>query len=123
MNNSMQNILLQELETFEGILFATSNLNVNLDKAFERRFPYKIHFQKPDTTTREKIWAGKLPNLDPSSLSRLAGAFELTGGQIDNIVRKYLLHNILNDCSPDLWQIEQMCAEETLHGSTSRIGF
>lgn len=123
MNNSMQNILLQELETFEGILFATSNLNVNLDKAFERRFPYKIHLGKPDTATREKIWASKLPDLDSSSVTRLAQAFELTGGQIDNIIRKYLLHNILNDSPPDLSQIGQMCAEETLYGSTSRIGF
>jgi hypothetical protein len=109
MNNSMQNILLQELETFEGILFATSNLNVNLDKAFERRFPYKIHFRKPD--------------VDPQAVATLAGGFELTGGQIDNIVRKYLLHNILNDTAPDLGQIEQMCSEESLHGATSRIGF
>ena len=123
MNNSMQNILLQELETFEGILFATSNLNVNLDKAFERRFPYKIHFRKPDVATREKIWAGKLPDLDPQAVATLAGGFELTGGQIDNIVRKYLLHNILNDTAPDLGQIEQMCSEESLHGATSRIGF
>jgi hypothetical protein len=123
MNNSMQNILLQELESFEGILFATSNLNVNLDKAFERRFPYKIHFGKPDTATRGKIWASKLPDLDSSAVTRLAQAFELTGGQIDNIIRKYLLHNILNDSSPDLTQIEQMCAEETLYNGGSRIGF
>jgi SpoVK/Ycf46/Vps4 family AAA+-type ATPase len=123
MNNSMQNILLQELETFEGILFATSNLNVNLDKAFERRFPYKIHFRKPDVATREKIWATKLPDLEPPAVATLAQGFELTGGQIDNIVRKYLLHNILNDNPPDLGQIEQMCTEETLHGPASRIGF
>jgi SpoVK/Ycf46/Vps4 family AAA+-type ATPase len=114
---------LQELETFEGILFATSNLNVNLDKAFERRFPYKIHFRKPDVATREKIWATKLPDLDPQAVATLAQSFELTGGQIDNIVRKYLLHNILNDTTPDLGQIEQMCTEESLHGAASRIGF
>jgi hypothetical protein len=73
--------------------------------------------------TREKIWTGKLPDLAPQAVSALAHNFELTGGQVDNIVRKYVLHNILNDNPPDLRQIEQMCAEETLHGATSRIGF
>ena len=35
MNNSMQNILLQELEDFKGILMATTNLTSNLDEAFD----------------------------------------------------------------------------------------
>ena len=38
----MQNILLQELEDFNGILMATTNLTSNLDEAFDRRFLYKI---------------------------------------------------------------------------------
>jgi SpoVK/Ycf46/Vps4 family AAA+-type ATPase len=36
--NAIQNVLLEELENFDGILFATSNLVANLDSAFERRF-------------------------------------------------------------------------------------
>ncbi len=123
MNNSMQNILLQELETFEGILFATSNLNVNLDKAFERRFLYKVHYQKPGLATREKIWASKLPDLCPSSISQMARNFEFTGGQIDNVVRKYLLENILSEQSLDVNQLSKLCREESLHQHGSRIGF
>lgn len=42
MENTMQNIILQEMENFEGILIATTNLAANFDKAFERRFLYKI---------------------------------------------------------------------------------
>ena len=42
MENSIQNIILQEMETLEGIMIATTNLTSNLDKAFERRFLYKI---------------------------------------------------------------------------------
>jgi SpoVK/Ycf46/Vps4 family AAA+-type ATPase len=43
MNNSMQNILLQELEDFEGILFATSNMHINLDKALNADFYIKFN--------------------------------------------------------------------------------
>ena len=38
MENSIQNIILQEMEKLDGILIATTNLTTNLDKAFERRF-------------------------------------------------------------------------------------
>ena len=41
MENSIQNIILQEMETLDGIMIATTNLTSNLDKAFERRFLYK----------------------------------------------------------------------------------
>ncbi len=123
MNNSIQNILLQELENFEGILFATSNLNLNLDKAFERRFLYKIRFRKPSIPTREKIWQNKLPELNKDAFKQLASQFEFTGGQIDNVVRKYLLENIINSKSPDLKEVEKFCEEELLEGYSSRIGF
>lgn len=55
MENSIQNIILQEMETLEGIMIATTNLTTNLDKAFERRFLYKIRFDKPSVEVRSKI--------------------------------------------------------------------
>ena len=36
--NTIQNIILEEMEKLDGILIATTNLADNLDKAFERRF-------------------------------------------------------------------------------------
>ena len=56
MENNIQNIILQEMETLEGIMIATTNLTANLDKAFERRFLYKIRFEKPTVDSRAKIW-------------------------------------------------------------------
>ena len=47
MENSLQNIILQEMENLDGIMIATTNLQQNMDKAFERRFLYKIKFDKP----------------------------------------------------------------------------
>lgn len=40
--NTIQNILLEEMEKLDGILVATTNLASNLDSAFERRFLFKI---------------------------------------------------------------------------------
>ncbi len=54
--NAIQNILLEELENFNGILFATSNLVDNIDVAFERRFLFKIKFEKPRNENAAKIW-------------------------------------------------------------------
>ncbi|MBP5562334.1 MAG: AAA family ATPase [Muribaculaceae bacterium] len=52
MENSIQNIILQEMENLDGILIATTNLVENLDSAFERRFLYKIRFSAPDAKVR-----------------------------------------------------------------------
>lgn len=43
--NTIQNIILEEMERLEGIMIATTNLANNLDAAFERRFLFKIKFE------------------------------------------------------------------------------
>src|SRR5690554_2339245 len=52
--NAIQNIILEELENFRGILVATTNLQDNLDPAFERRFLFKVRFSKPDVNKDRK---------------------------------------------------------------------
>ena len=59
--NAMQNIILEEMEDFKGILIATTNLEDNFDKAFERRFLYKVKFERPSEATKMKIWRNKMP--------------------------------------------------------------
>ncbi len=112
MNNSMQNILLQELEDFKGILIATSNLDLNLDSAFERRFLYKVRFEKPNETTRFEIWKTKIPELREEDALQLSNDFQLTGGQIDNVSRKYHLTHILDDSALDLHNLRDLCERE-----------
>jgi len=89
MHNQMQNIFLEQIERFEGILIATTNLLENIDKAFSRRFNYKVEFKKPDATQRMRLWQLMLPEkadyeegFDVQSLSRAA----LTGGQIELVI-------------------------------------
>jgi len=90
MHNQMQNIFLEQIENFRGMLIATTNLLENIDKAFSRRFNYKIEFKRPDEAQRVELWKKMLPldapyekDFDPLPLSKYA----LTGGQINLIVK------------------------------------
>lgn len=121
--NSLQNILLEELEKLDGILIATTNLCDNLDSAFERRFLYKIKFGLPTTQAKQYIWKDKLQWLNDEESSALA-AFSLSGGEIDNIVRKAIINEVLSGSRPDLEQMKVWCGEEKLtQGRSAAIGF
>jgi SpoVK/Ycf46/Vps4 family AAA+-type ATPase len=121
--NAIQNVLLEELENFEGILIATTNLHKNFDKAFERRFLFKIAFGKPGLDARKKIWRLKMPGLPATDYSALAKQFNFTGGQIDNIVRKYEIFKIVQNKKANLKQLERFCREELLDGEIKKMGF
>ena len=111
MNNAMQNILLEELEKFDGIFFATTNLIDNMDSAFDRRFLYKVEFSKPSSKTRSKIWKAKLPQLSDKAIDVIA-SYDLSGGQIENVSRKYMLDTILNLKSFDIEALKKLCENE-----------
>ena len=112
MNNTMQNILLEELENFEGIFMATTNLIDNMDDAFSRRFLNKIKFEKPSSKIRMAIWKSKLTDLDDSAYEKLSKC-DLSGGQIENVSRKYLINKILNQKEFDMSEILDYVKEET----------
>lgn len=90
MHNQMQNIFLEQIEKFQGILIATTNLLENIDQAFSRRFNYKIEFKKPDKAQRLKLWKMMLPKNAPYEEGfdvELLCKYPLTGGQINLIVK------------------------------------
>jgi len=95
MLNSMQNILLQYLEDFEGIFMATTNYINNLDEAFDRRIFYKKAFELPDENTRFQILQDLFPEWPSDWIKDIASDFELSGSQIQNIKRKLLVDSIL----------------------------
>ena len=125
MENSIQNIILQEMETLDGIMIATTNLTQNLDKAFERRFLYKIKFNKPTVEARTQIWHSMIPELSDKDVLTLASNYDLSGGQIENIARHYAIDNILNGQSADvLPMLIRHCDNERLDDRSMRkIGF
>ena len=125
MNNAMQNIILQEMEDLDGILFATTNLTANLDNAFERRFLFKVEFHKPDTEVKEKIWMSMLKNIGSDEAHQLAAHFDFSGGQIENVARKRTIDYILNGKYATLEEIEDYCRTELLNNNKEHrpIGF
>ena len=124
MDNAMQNIILQEIEDLDGILIATTNLTSNLDKAFERRFLYKIEFHKPDTDVKTKIWQYMLKDISADDARQLASHFDFSGGQIENVARKRTVDYILSGKFASLDEIEAYCRAELLNGKQRRsIGF
>ena len=123
--NRIQNILLEEIENFEGILIATTNLATNMDTAFERRFLFKIEFRKPSITAKSEIWKSKIPQLSEEDCELLASQFDFSGGQIDNIVRKNEINEIIYGNKLNVKTLVEFCKDETMSNRVERraIGF
>ncbi len=122
--NAIQNIILEEMENLDGILIATTNLADNLDKAFERRFLFKIYFDLPTIEAKTNIWKDKLPTLSTEEATTLASTFEFSGGQIDNIVRKSLIQEVISGNKPTLNDLITMCSEEKISkNGVRKMGF
>ena len=126
LENNIQNIILQEMEQLEGILIATTNLAENMDKAFERRFLYKVKFEKPDLHGRLQIWQTMIPSLNDADASFLAARYDFSGGEIENIARHYTIQSILHGKPADMLKsLVGYCDSERLEGRTPKrkVGF
>ena len=125
MNNAMQNIILQEIENLDGILIATTNLTGLLDKAFERRFLFKVEFHKPAPDVKARIWRAMFKDqLTEQQAMELAEEFDFSGGEIENVARKSSIDYILEGEPLTMPRLRQYCREERLASrSAPRIGF
>ncbi|MEO0077197.1 MAG: ATP-binding protein [candidate division WOR-3 bacterium] len=90
--NYMTNVLMQEIEQFDGLVILTTNRELAMDPAFERRILFKIKFDVPKAEERAKIWRTLIPPNAPISddvdFNELGRRFRLTGGEIKNIIIK-----------------------------------
>jgi hypothetical protein len=122
--NAIQNIILEEMENFEGILFATTNLVENMDAAFERRFLFKVKFEQPSVENSAKIWQEKLPILTAKESRILSEKFKFSGGEMENIARKCAMQEIMQGDILSFTDIEGLCKNEKWTGEEKRkIGF
>ena len=92
-SNTVVNVLLKELETFNGVVIFATNLAVNFDPAFERRIRTHVLFEMPGVDEREQIWRVQMhPRLTPLAsdvnFRLLAETYEASGGDIRNAVLK-----------------------------------
>ncbi len=123
--NAIQNIILEELENLKGIFIATTNLASNMDSAFERRFLFKIKFENPSVEAKTSIWMNKLSWLDEKDAKAFAQEYDFSGGQIDNIVRKIAMNEVITGERPALTEIHDMCRSEKIDNQNcaKRVGF
>jgi SpoVK/Ycf46/Vps4 family AAA+-type ATPase len=94
--NTVVNVLLQELESFNGVVIFATNLAANFDPAFERRIRTHVLFEMPGVDEREQIWRVQMhPTLTPLAedvnFRELAEHYEVSGGDIRNAVLKAAL--------------------------------
>src|SRR5688572_12437267 len=92
-SNTVVNVLLKELEAFNGVVIFATNLAVNFDPAFERRIRTHVLFEMPGVDEREQIWKvqihpSKTPLADNVNFRGLAERYPVSGGDIKNAVLK-----------------------------------
>lgn len=130
--NQMQNLLLEELENFDGVFIATTNLVDLFDTAWNRRFNIKIKFDIPRYETRLKLWkvhiSDQMPLAGNVDFNKLA-EYELAGGSIANIVYNAARKAALRDSEPrevtqqDFIDSIQNELKSHLGVKSSRVGF
>jgi SpoVK/Ycf46/Vps4 family AAA+-type ATPase len=91
--NLTVNVLLRELESFNGIVIFATNLAANFDPAFERRIRTHVLFEMPGMEEREQIWQlqihpKKTPLAPDVDFRQLAERYAVSGGDIKNAVLK-----------------------------------
>ena len=91
--NMTVNVLLRELEAFNGVVIFATNLAANFDPAFERRIRTHVRFEMPGPEERESIWnvqihPTKTPLAPDVDFRALAERHALSGGDIKNAVLK-----------------------------------
>lgn len=86
--NMEVNLLLQEIERFDGICILTTNFHGTLDDALARRIQFRVTFDEPDASERARIWKTLCPATAPLAndvdFGELAATYQLTGGAIKN---------------------------------------
>ncbi len=105
--NQGTSFLLQRIEDYDGLVILTTNLKSNIDKAFMRRFQTIVHFAKPTAKERLNLWVKMKPGDIPFSatvdVQKIAEDYELTGGNIINVIQKAsLLALRRNDVKPEI---------------------
>ncbi len=121
--NAIQNIILEQMEKLKGILIATTNLESSLDPAFERRFLFKLQFERPSVEAKKHIWMDKLGDLSETDAAILAGNYNLSGGEINNVTRKVTMNKVLTGEAYTLDYLKELCEQEKFTNQRAVIGF
>ena len=116
--NSVQNVILNELDSFEGILIASTNMLQNIDKAYDRRLLFKIKFDKPCVAVQQQIWKSKINDMEDELALNLSISYSLSPAQIESVAKKIMFNELLNE--PVNKQVINLFCEEELGSKTQK---
>lgn len=104
---------------FFAVIFVLQNqrsMEVNLHDIAE--------FLNYSLDVRSKIWQSKMPELPLTEAKRLADQFDFSGGEIDNVVRKCEMSEVIKGARPSYEEVVDLCKNERLEKEGARsIGF
>jgi hypothetical protein len=124
MTNALQNILLEQMEQFNGIMIGTTNLTKNMDDAFERRWLMKFEFEAPNDIAKMSIWKSAIKGLRQQEALALVQQFDFTPGEINNVARRFVVEHLLGLQKNRLETLIDLCRSEHYQNiSQSNIGF
>ena len=112
MQNGLQNLVLEEMEAFGGILIGTTNLTQNMDPAFERRWTMKLFFDAPGIEAMAAIWKNQIKGLRKTEAEYLAQHYAFTPGEITNVVRRFNAEKLLGLEDTRLNTLIELCDTE-----------
>lgn len=98
--NLEMSYLLQRMEDHNGLTILASNLKNNIDTAMTRRFQSVIYFNRPQREERIQLWKKLLPgpfSYHPGLNFNELAKYELTGGNITNVVKAACLEAVSRD--------------------------
>jgi SpoVK/Ycf46/Vps4 family AAA+-type ATPase len=129
-DDSVVNVLLQEIEQQDGVVLLATNLPENLDLALARRLTCQLRFPLPSAGLRHQIFDRLLPDTVPTTgeidTGELARTYKLSGGQIKNVVFRAAFRAASASrglCQQDLANAAEEELEGVIGGSGERVGF
>lgn len=107
--NQNRNVLMQELDKFDGIIVMSTNFFNNYDDAMLRRINRHVEFKLPDPGMREKLFSLHIPNLEKSkgiSFTKLGKAsIGMSGGDIKNVCVNAIEAVSCREDNPEKWTL------------------
>jgi SpoVK/Ycf46/Vps4 family AAA+-type ATPase len=94
--NTVQTILLNELERFHGILFCTTNRPDSFDEAFSRRFLVQIMINSPLPAVRLQLLSHLFPDLPIATAETLAADHAFTAADLINFRKLRCMQSIVH---------------------------
>lgn len=110
--------IMTNLNTYKGLVIATTNHIDKLDPALSDRFMAIIKIERPDASIRNKIWKVKWPSRFPLQMTegtfKAISEFDLSGRQIETVILRLGMNCLRKGIKPTMKLLEHFALEETL---------